>query len=56
MWLAAVRPELLSDFALLDVKKGRHALAKHLKKHGPIKVLIEAEIECPTNSKSSSAR
>ena len=36
-----------SDFALLDVTKGRHKLATHLKKHGPVKVLIEAEIEYP---------
>ena len=37
--------KLTSDFALLDVKKGRKALAKHFSdKKGPIPVVIHAEI------------
>ena len=39
---------LESNFLLLDVEKGRHALARFLERgHGPIKILIEAEIEYP---------
>ena len=37
--------KLTSDFALLDVKKGRKALAKHFSdKKGPIPVVIHAEL------------
>lgn len=45
--MMASSPPFSSDYALLDVKKGRQKLAAHLKKHGPVKVLIEAEIEYP---------
>src|SRR3546814_4043200 len=39
-------PEIESDYLLLDVKKGRHALARFLERgHGPVKIMIEAEIE-----------
>lgn len=34
-----------SDFALLDVKTGRAALEKRLKKSGPIRVRVDMTIE-----------
>lgn len=33
-------PKLQSDFAILDVKRGRFALSKYLKKHGPKTVTV----------------
>jgi len=40
-------PTIKSTFALLDVMRGRKALLKHIAKHGPVRVLIEAEITGP---------
>ncbi|GEM_PF-2897865 len=40
-------PEITSTFALLDIQKGRKKLEKHLAKHGPVRVLIEATITEP---------
>ena len=37
-------PKISSTYAILDVMRGRKALAKHLLKHGPLRVTIEAEI------------
>lgn len=34
-------PKIQSDFALLDVKRGRKALARHLAKHGPQEVVVK---------------
>jgi len=42
--------KIKSTFAILDVMKGRKALAKHLAKHGPVHVLIEATITDPWGS------
>lgn len=39
-----------STYMLLDVEKGRKALAKRLAKDGPVRVLIEAEIVDPFGS------
>lgn len=39
-----------SDYGMLDVMKGRKALAKHLKKEGPVRVLIEATLTEPFGS------
>lgn len=39
-----------SDYGMLDVMKGRKALAKHLKKKGPVRVLIEATLTDPFGS------
>lgn len=43
-------PRIKSTYALLDVMAGRKALAKHLAKHGPVRVTIEAEIVDPFGS------
>jgi len=43
-------PVIKSTYAILDVMRGRKALAKHLAKHGPVKVLIEATITDPYGS------
>lgn len=40
-------PRLSSTYAILDVMRGRKALVKHLAKHGPVRVIIEAEITDP---------
>lgn len=42
--------KLQSTHAILDVMKGREKLAKHLAKHGPVRVTIEAEITYPYGS------
>lgn len=39
-----VMPRLQSTYGILDVMKGRKKLAKHLTKHGPVRVTIEAVI------------
>lgn len=44
---SAVMPRIQSTYGILDVMKGRKKLAKHLAKHGPVRVLIEAEITEP---------
>ena len=33
-------PRINSDFALLDIKRGRKALLKHLDEHGPQEVVV----------------
>ncbi len=43
-------PRFSSTYGLLDVEKGRKKLASHLKRHGPVRVLIEAEITDPFGS------
>lgn len=43
-------PVIKSTYAILDVMRGRKALAKHIAKHGPVKVLIEATITEPYGS------
>ncbi len=43
-------PKFQSDYGMLDVLKGRKSLAKHLKKHGPVRVLIEATLTEPFGS------
>jgi hypothetical protein len=40
-------PRISSTFAILDIERGRKALAKHLDRHGPVRVLIEAVITGP---------
>ena len=40
-------PTFTSTYAIVDVMKGRKKLAKHLEKHGPVRVLIEAELTDP---------
>ena len=37
-------PRIQSTYGILDVMRGRKALAKHLAKHGPVRVIIEATI------------
>lgn len=44
------RPSFTSDFALIDVKKGRKALARYLAKHGPLRATITVEITDPFGS------
>ena len=48
--IAAGPPEFTSDYMILDVMKGRAKLASFLKKSGPVRVLIEAEITEPYGS------
>jgi len=43
-------PRIKSNFALLDIEQGRKALVKHLAKHGPLPVMIEAVITYPFGS------
>lgn len=43
-------PAITSDYGILDVMKGRKALARHLKKHGPVRVVIEATLTEPFGS------
>lgn len=40
-------PRIQSTYAILDVMRGRKALARYLEQHGPVRVLIEAEITRP---------
>jgi hypothetical protein len=40
-------PKFTSTYAIIDVMKGRKKLAKHIAKHGPVRVLIEAELTDP---------
>lgn len=40
-------PKFTSTYGILDVMKGRKKLRSHLKKHGPVKVLIEATLTEP---------
>lgn len=40
-------PKITSSYAILDVEKGRKALAKYLERHGPVPVVIEAVVTCP---------
>jgi hypothetical protein len=40
-------PNFTSDYGILDVMKGRVFLARHLAKHGPLRVVIEAELTEP---------
>lgn len=42
--VAAGLPKLQSTYAIIDVMRGRKALAKRLAKHGPVRVLTEATI------------
>lgn len=42
--LAARLPRIKSSYAILDVMRGRKALLKHVQKHGPVRVTIEALI------------
>lgn len=42
--------KLTSTYAILDVEKGRKALAKRLAKDGPVRVTIEALITDPYGS------
>lgn len=37
-------PRIQSTYGILDVMRGRKKLAKHLAKHGPVRVTIEATI------------
>lgn len=37
-------PRIQSTYGILDVMRGRKALVKHLAKHGPARVIIEATI------------
>lgn len=37
-------PAFTSAYAIIDVMKGRKKLAKHLAKHGPVRVVIVAEL------------
>ena len=39
--------KITSTYAILDVMKGRKKLVKHLAKHGPVRVTIEAVITEP---------
>jgi hypothetical protein len=39
-----------SDFAILDVKRGRAALEKRIAKHGKIRVLVEMTLDYPHGS------
>ena len=43
-------PKMQSDFALLDVKRGRYALKRYLKANGPQKVLVEMTIQYPAGN------
>lgn len=43
-------PKFTSSYGILDVERGRKALAKHLKQHGSVPVLIEAVITDPFGS------
>ena len=45
--MSMAAPKFTSAYAILDVMKGRKKLAKHLAKHGPVRVTIEAEITEP---------
>lgn len=40
-------PKLTSSYAILDIERGRKSLVKHLAKHGPVRVMIEAIITDP---------
>ena len=40
-------PAITSTYAIVDVMKGRKALARHLAKHGPVRVTIVAELTEP---------
>ncbi|OWQ97978.1 hypothetical protein [Sphingopyxis witflariensis] len=44
------RPKITSAYAIVDVMKGRKALARHLAKHGPVRVTIVAELTEPYGS------
>lgn len=43
-------PKFSSTYAIVDVMKGRKALARHIAKHGPVRVTIVAEITDPYGS------
>lgn len=38
-------PAIKCTYGILDITKGRQALLKHIAKHGPVRVLIEATID-----------
>lgn len=38
-------PAFASTYAIVDITKGRKALAKHIKKHGPVSVVIHATLD-----------
>ena len=40
-------PKITSTYAIIDVMRGRKALAARLKKHGPVRVRIEAVLTEP---------
>lgn len=40
-------PQIKSTYAIVDVMRGRKALAKHIKRQGPVRVLIEATLTEP---------
>lgn len=40
-------PRISSQYAIIDVMRGRKALARHLEREGPMRVMIEAEITDP---------
>ena len=37
-------PIFSSEYAMLDVMQGRKALARHLRKHGPVRVVVTMDI------------
>lgn len=43
-------PKIKSTYAIVDVMKGRKALARHIAKHGPVRVTIVAELTEPYGS------
>lgn len=43
-------PKFKSTYGMLDVMRGRHKLAAHLQRNGPVKVLIEATLTEPFGS------
>ena len=38
-------PDFASSYAIVDITKGRKALSKHIKKHGPVSVVIHATLD-----------
>lgn len=42
-------PHFESEFVLLDVTKGRVKLQSYIKKHGPVRVTVEMELDYPAS-------
>ena len=40
-------PKIISHFALIDIEKGRKALARHIEKYGHVEVVIYAKLTEP---------